>query len=746
MPRRSQQVLVYQAIQDFVRLCLLDDKSLLWPDRTIWTAANVAEVKRRVVETPDVGAGSFESKLQDQMEGASPELWAIIADSFYVYYLPSDSITLATKQKQIEWARDHAGMPPLPDSVWEAQRHGFTTTGYQYNKKVSQIWLILLLAHHLKHQPDPAMILADAPRFQETIDTLLNSIENPRSRATDMRHALLFMLFPDHYERIISTADKKGIVKTFGGQVASSLPSDVDAALLAIRQALEAKYGAAYDYYEAALRPLWRGSDSAVDPPEDSDQMSAGHFALAEPFSKLFADEAEAEWAFEFLAKALSDLGVRGQDDLRVVISQPRYSVADAFISLTFGNWHILSFWAANRKGVKLSLTLVGEPPDWPLVVARRPFPGQSGDLSPAIYWLPAAMVRPMDDSVVSAFRASLTRIAEHFQHWERSPFRKHHVPELLAAVWDRQKRTELLRTGLAKPTQSQVAEGELPEEAVENVQPVYSLAQFAADTSLDKSLLARWVRALQRKGQVIIYGPPGTGKTYVAERLARYLIGGGDGFIELVQFHPGYAYEDFIQGLRPQANGAAGVQFALVPGRFLAFCQRAQVCEGPSVLIVDEFNRANLSQVMGELMYLLEYREREVPLAGGGTLRIPSNVFLIGTMNTADRSIALVDHALRRRFAFLALYPNYDILRRYHAQTGFEVSGLVVVLEQLNQRIGEPHYTIGTSFFLVPNLTEQIEDIWTMEIEPYLEEYFFDQSTAVDEFRWDKVRARILT
>jgi AAA domain (dynein-related subfamily) len=273
---------------------------------------------------------------------------------------------------------------------------------------------------------------------------------------------------------------------------------------------------------------------------------------------------------------------------------------------------------------------------------------------------------------------------------------------------------------------------------------PIYSLTQCAAETSMAEAILARWVRAIERKGQAILYGPPGTGKTYLAERLARHVIGGGDGFVDLVQFHPAYAYEDFIQGLRPQATANGGLDYPLVPGRFLEFCHKAQSRTGRCVLIIDEINRANLSRVFGELMYLLEYRDQAVPLAGGGSLRIPANVRLIGTMNTADRSIALVDHALRCRFAFIALYPQYDILRHYHARTRFPIDPLVSVLERLNAQIDDPHYAIGITFFLRQDLHEQLEDIWGMEIEPYLEEYFFDQPDTVAAFRWERIHAEV--
>lgn len=273
-----------------------------------------------------------------------------------------------------------------------------------------------------------------------------------------------------------------------------------------------------------------------------------------------------------------------------------------------------------------------------------------------------------------------------------------------------------------------------------------YSLAQLATDTGYSKGELAQWVQAIRRKGQAIFYGPPGTGKTFLARRLARHLAGGGDGFVDLVQFHPAYAYEDFIQGIRPVTQTDGRLTYEMTPGRFLQFCQAARQRTGVCVLIIDEINRANLSRVFGELMYLLEYREQSIPLAGGGDFRIPENVRLIGTMNTADRSIALVDHALRRRFAFIALGPNYELLRRYHQEreTGFPVERLVDVLQRLNERINDPNYAVGITYFLRPNLDRHIAGVWRMEIEPYLEEYFFDRPAEVDTFRWTEVRKQL--
>lgn len=275
---------------------------------------------------------------------------------------------------------------------------------------------------------------------------------------------------------------------------------------------------------------------------------------------------------------------------------------------------------------------------------------------------------------------------------------------------------------------------------------PSYSLEQISQATSIDVDELERWTWAIQRKGQAILYGPPGTGKTYVAQLLARHLTDDDPSRVQLIQFHPAYAYEDFMQGIRPRTTGGERLSYVQAPGRFLQFCQAAAERDGTFVLIIDEINRANLPEVFGELMYLLEYRDREVPLAGGTTFRIPHNVQIIGTMNTADRSIALVDFALRRRFAFLRLAPKYDVLQRFHQDNGVSVTALIDVLEDVNRAIDDPNYELGVSFFLTPDLAIHLEDIWQMEIYPYLEEFFVNKPDQAHRFRWSEVSGRVLS
>lgn len=287
---------------------------------------------------------------------------------------------------------------------------------------------------------------------------------------------------------------------------------------------------------------------------------------------------------------------------------------------------------------------------------------------------------------------------------------------------------------------------GEDPSDLIETFDR-YTADDFSEETGIDHETIELWRTALERKRQVVLYGPPGTGKTFIAERLARLLVSEKPGMIGTVQFHPAYSYEEFMEGIRPERDSGGGLDYPTKNGRFVDFCLEAEQHEegAPCVFIIDEINRANLARVLGELMYLLEYRDKSLALPSGQLFRIPRNVLVIGTMNTADRSIALVDHALRRRFAFLRIDPNFEVLRKYHQRNEADVSGLIGVLEEVNRLIDDPNYSVGISFFLHEHLEKHLRLIWETEILPYLEEYFFDRREVLNRYRWETVGSRIL-
>lgn len=277
-----------------------------------------------------------------------------------------------------------------------------------------------------------------------------------------------------------------------------------------------------------------------------------------------------------------------------------------------------------------------------------------------------------------------------------------------------------------------------------ESLSAPYPLSAVAADLALTEEQVARWVRTLQRKQQIIFVGPPGVGKTFAARQVARHLVAETDGLWTLLQFHAAYSYEDFVQGVRPEPTRSGGLVFRMQPGRFVEFCHQAAARQGPCVLILDEINRANVARVFGELLYLLEYRDQAIRLAAGDApFQIPANVYLIGTMNSADRSLALVDYALRRRFAFLEVAPNYELLAQVQSVINpqFPIKALIKLIKSINKALDEPGFALGTTYFLDAALPTILPDIWQFEVEPYLAEYFIDQPERVAEFGWERIR-----
>lgn len=272
--------------------------------------------------------------------------------------------------------------------------------------------------------------------------------------------------------------------------------------------------------------------------------------------------------------------------------------------------------------------------------------------------------------------------------------------------------------------------------------------------------MLATIASELERKGQVILYGPPGTGKTWHARSSAREIaarasfqkpwntlsvaeqdaLAHGDGQrIWSCTFYPSYGYEDFVEGLRPVAT-PAGLAFVQKPGIFRRICDHARMHAGPHVLLVDEINRGDVARIFGELLTLLEIDKRgmEMELPSGDRFSVPPNVRVIATMNTADRSIALLDTALRRRFGFVELMPDASLLG------SARVGGMLVgdVLARLNGRLlaalgpDARNLQVGHSFFMrdggVLGDVRQVRRVFQYELLPLLQEYTYDDSAAL--------------
>jgi 5-methylcytosine-specific restriction protein B len=275
---------------------------------------------------------------------------------------------------------------------------------------------------------------------------------------------------------------------------------------------------------------------------------------------------------------------------------------------------------------------------------------------------------------------------------------------------------------------------------------------EFADKLLLDKAELATIAALLWERKQIILYGPPGTGKTWLAEKLARHLT--DEGSVKLVQFHPSYTYEDFFEGFRPKDSSDGGtLTFKLTPGPFRSFAEAAAVNSGtPYILVIDEINRANLAKVFGELYYLLEYRDRSISLqySPDREFTLPPNVFIIGTMNTADRSIARFDAAMRRRFVFVELHPRVPPVRGLLARW-LERHDLpnesALLLDELNRRIEDADAAIGPSYLMDERIyakPDGLGQVWQYQIMPLLEDLFYGQQDLADRYGLPSLRKAV--
>ena len=279
--------------------------------------------------------------------------------------------------------------------------------------------------------------------------------------------------------------------------------------------------------------------------------------------------------------------------------------------------------------------------------------------------------------------------------------------------------------------------------------EPARNLQSLADELMFDIAELRKIEELLNDKRQVIFQGPPGTGKTYAARKLAECLAAAKDR-VRLVQFHPSYAYEDFVQGFRPHlVQGQPG--FELRDGPLLQAAEAArQEPNAKHFLIIDEINRGNLAKVFGELYFLLEYRDEGMSLQySDETFALPDNLYIIGTMNTADRSIALVDLALRRRFHFVEFHPDKPpingLLNRWLKENAPSMTWVADMVDRANEKLGDRQAAIGPSYFMKGDLDDRkVALTWEHNVLPYIEERLYGERDRLDEFGLDALRREI--
>lgn len=289
--------------------------------------------------------------------------------------------------------------------------------------------------------------------------------------------------------------------------------------------------------------------------------------------------------------------------------------------------------------------------------------------------------------------------------------------------------------------------------EEQEIVYPKYDSAKFLEEVYMEEDRYSKLVALLKNKKNVILQGAPGVGKTYAAKRLAYSIMGEKNkDRVMMVQFHQSYSYEDFIMGFRPTEKG-----FELNTGTFYRFCKKAEIdSDKDYFFIIDEINRGNLSKIFGEIFMLIENDKRGVELQllySDEKFSVPDNIYIIGMMNTADRSLAMLDYALRRRFAFYEMQSGFDskgfnAYRMKLNNTKFD--NLINCVDELNNVIATDDslgegFRIGHSYFCnLVDINDQIlSSIVEYELIPLLKEYWFDEPLKVKE--WTEKLGRVI-
>ena len=676
MPRLSIHEPLYEIFNLFKESCLKKNHSILWPEFNVWTVENLELWKKHVIENPIMGGDlSADQKFEKQFENAPQKIWLLAAELHYIYYLPSSNILFTTKFNKIKWATESGGMtiPPETDPIWEYQKQGFSRTAQKYHFRYNQLQLIVIFSLKLKEQPDIEMIIDEPKSIQAILDGILESFPQKSERAYDMRHAILYLMFPDFYEPTISTTHKEKMVNKYGSLVTNP-NTDIDSKIFQIRQEIAKKHpdGINFNFYEDEMMKEWLHIDEPEPPPISQVSIS----------------------------------------DDKVI-----YSADQPLLNKTT---RLLKYYK--------NLILYGPPGTgktyWADKIAKKIIEPQlkQSQSETAFYQSIIEGLTFYDVLALSMYKIN--------------PDRKFSVKEL--------EENKLIQARFAiNPVKNPKNNiwGYLQTHTDPNYENVKSSIRNSPYL-FNKTEDAKWYLTEN-------------GKEYVNDTLADQLsiinadlpiANKPENFIKWITFHQSYAYEDFIEGLRPviDPNETGQLSFEMKIGVFRNLCVLANNdSENTYILIIDEINRGNIAKIFGELMTLIEANKRsklsvELPYSKE-KLTIPENLLIIGTMNSSDRSIALLDLALRRRFAFYEVLPEPDLLDEITISTVEDTLNIGTLLQNLNKRIVGlvgVDYQVGHSYLMPLGIIKSdqeklllLEDIWNYQIFPLLKEYFYGQN-----------------
>ena len=761
---------VYASAQRWVESALRSDGSIFSADQTIWTTENLNELRLHFLEQPDVKGTGFRDKLRVQLQGCSAAAYQLMAEALYVHFLITDSIRRETKAARVNEVLGWSPSPfQIPKESVDGLAGGILGTGAAFGEfRPYYIGFILEFVEHWKTlgSSEQGRLLADPWEFKQllmgvplTSALLMNRTNTP----TQQRLALLHLLFPDTFEAIISSEHKSRMSEAFAHFV-DDRTQDIDRKLQQIRPHLEEQYGDQHWlFYHDAIKLQWdpqppnpwdvfvtkakEWADSGLMGEQENDykrligeRLSSAREAVlagAENWRELVKRGLTGNLVFR-ITRSRFNRWMDNSQDRALKALRTLWQDGNSSLDTRFEGFNALlpkedvngvqgtGITGAGSRARLISVLLMG--------LDRDEYPPYLMTLFYQAYDQTNYPFPSSDDSEIVQYQHALGFLDRFMQEAESRGLEIEHHLEAQSLVW--------MVVNEGAPEEKEEGEDVETEDEEHGGK---SLEQLADQLCLPPGFLRNITQLLEEKKQVIFQGPPGTGKTFVARALASHLTGGASDHVTLVQFHPSYAYEDFVQGFRPKADGQG---FELRGGPLLKIADMASEHDNETyVLIIDEINRGNLGKVFGELYFLLEYRDSGIHLQySEREFSLPQNLYIIGTMNTADRSIALVDLALRRRFYFKDFHPDEepikDVLRTWLSGRQPEMAWVADLVRTANDKMADDrHAAIGPSYFMRDALdVEAVRRIWEHSVLPYIEERFFGDRDRLNGFQLSKL------
>ena len=660
---------VLDAAKAWRERCFEDDGSLFGAER-LWTLDNIEEFRSRVIDNPIERKDEFTNKLEEQLGSASSQVKQLAAEILWFLYLfrHHEAMKPETKRDRIERVWGWSGSsPPNRDHLNDRVLMGVAKPGLSMRRPQWELGFLLQMLERWRSEPRQSELMAEDPpwKFVAWLDEIDKAERRP------MRHIILYFLFPDYLEPSVNYEHKRQIVKAFKDRLPEEIgPESQDSPMVDVDRAL----------YELR-KSLEKEHGEKIDfyhpplaelwgwPPQESERQH--------PDNRLVNELVQV---IENIRRYQTELD-KGSDSadrlIELMTSAPQWYALESNGQWLFAPSKFIGYVDNNAEDYK-SIGRDGR--DTEDVLKR---------------WFGVAPTE-VDDEL----RPALLRFHKKHGHSSLRKGAKIHV----------------LKKGVEIHVRKEI--------------PV----------SLN----------------VILYGPPGTGKTYATARRCVEICDGKVGRsdegirkrykelvkedrVEFVTFHQSYGYEEFVEGLRPEPGEGVGFQLKPTAGVLKRIAERARKCEArlPHVLVIDEINRANVSKVLGELVTLLEKdkrkgKENEVAVRlpySGGRFTLPANLYILGTMNTADRSITLLDTALRRRFEFEELLPQPGLLKTVD---GIDLPAVLRVINERLEWLLDCDHLIGHAYLMGVKTKADVDHVMRHQIIPLIAEYFHDDRNKV--------------